>query len=161
MRVFRILKSKHAASPLSGDGARLVGGRWNSPGRPVVYTEGSLALAQLEILVHLPDPGMLLQSYHYAEIFVPDTCIARLDAAKLPQDWRTPENPACKKTGDRWLEKATAAALLVPSAVVLGEDNLLLNPEYPDFPGIKANPAHPLLFDPRLTSWGHPEPEGE
>ena len=46
----------HAATALIGEGARLNGGRWNSPGTTVVYTSGSLALAALENLVHLNPP---------------------------------------------------------------------------------------------------------
>ena len=38
---------------LDGEGARKVGGRWNSPGRAVVYMAQSVALAVLENLVHM------------------------------------------------------------------------------------------------------------
>ena len=49
MRVWRIARERY--DPLSGEGARLYGGRWNSPGRPVVYAAGHSALAVLEALV--------------------------------------------------------------------------------------------------------------
>jgi RES domain-containing protein len=48
-----LIQAEYAAHAFDGEGARLYGGRWNSPGRPVVYTAGSLALAALEVLVHL------------------------------------------------------------------------------------------------------------
>ena len=38
---------------LDGEGARKVGGRWNSPGRAVVYMAQSVAFAVLENLVHM------------------------------------------------------------------------------------------------------------
>ena len=43
MRIWRLCRRPFA--DLSGDGARLYGGRWNSPGRPMVYAAESAALA--------------------------------------------------------------------------------------------------------------------
>ena len=56
IRAFRLCKTKHLATAFTGEGARLNGGRWNSPGNSVVYTSASLSLATLEVLVHLEDP---------------------------------------------------------------------------------------------------------
>ncbi|MHB8148190.1 MAG: RES domain-containing protein, partial [Vulcanimicrobiaceae bacterium] len=39
---------KHEATALSGEGARLYGGRWNTPGVAALYASSSLALALLE-----------------------------------------------------------------------------------------------------------------
>jgi RES domain-containing protein len=39
--------------------------------------------------------------------------------------------------------------LLVPSAAVIGEWNVLLNPTYGDFPRIKFGEAQPFDFDVR------------
>ena len=50
-RVFRVCRARHAR--LDGEGARRVGGRWNSAGLAVVYMAQSVALAVLENLVHL------------------------------------------------------------------------------------------------------------
>src|SRR5947209_10689120 len=49
--IYRVCRRIYAR--LDGEGARLVGGRWNSPGRPVVYMAESVALAVLENLVHM------------------------------------------------------------------------------------------------------------
>ena len=38
MRVYRITAAEHAAAPLSGHGAAISGGRWNSPGTRIGYT---------------------------------------------------------------------------------------------------------------------------
>ena len=53
MTLWRLTKAQYAQTAFDGEGARLYGGRWNSPGRAVVYLAGSLALAALEILVHV------------------------------------------------------------------------------------------------------------
>ena len=50
-RVFRVCRARYARP--DGAGARLVGARWNSPGRAAVYMAGSIALAVLENLVHM------------------------------------------------------------------------------------------------------------
>ncbi len=49
--VWRICRRPFA--DLSGEGARLYGGRWNSPGRPLIYAAETAALAVLEVRVHL------------------------------------------------------------------------------------------------------------
>src|SRR3954466_15044499 len=51
MRAWRICR--YAYADLTGGAARLWGGRWNSPGRPLVYAADSAALAVLEVRVHL------------------------------------------------------------------------------------------------------------
>ena len=53
IRAYRILKRKFVATAFSGQGARLFGGRWNSPGVGVVYTAGAVSLGILEWRVHL------------------------------------------------------------------------------------------------------------
>ena len=53
MRVWRICRARFAAEAFSGSGARRFGGRWNSPGVPMVYASSSLALAAIELFVHL------------------------------------------------------------------------------------------------------------
>ena len=151
MRVFRIVKAKHAAGCLSGQGARESGGRWNSPGRAAVYTGESIALCTLEMLAHINDVGLLRLAFVVVELDVPDAVIESLPPDVLPADWAAPEHPECKRIGDEWLASGRSAALLVPSAVVPLERVVLLNPEHPDFGQIEKYPAKPVSFDPRLA----------
>lgn len=51
MRGWRLATTLHA--PLTGEGAALRGGRWNSIGVSVVYASTHLSLALVELLVHL------------------------------------------------------------------------------------------------------------
>ncbi len=51
MMCYRVVRRKCAN--LTGEGAKLYGGRFNPPGIPAVYTSQSIALALLEVLVHL------------------------------------------------------------------------------------------------------------
>jgi len=131
---------------LDGEGARLHGGRWNSPGMPVVYTAGSRALAVLELLVWT-DPDTLPAELHLFEIDVPDEAVA---VAELPPDWQRPRHSACRELGDAWAASARTLLLSVPSAVIPEEPNHLLNPAHPGMSSVRVVGSRPFAFDPRL-----------
>jgi RES domain-containing protein len=148
---WRIVIRRFAKSSFTGEGARLFGGRWNSPGRPVVYTAQSQALAALEILVHL-DFEKLLSHYLAIPVTIPPHLIEFLSPSSLPKNWRA--YPAPRSThaiGDAWLARASSPALQVPSVVIPSESNFLLNPAHPQFPKLRLGKPVPFLFDPRLT----------
>ena len=56
LEAWRIVRERHAATALTGEGAARFGGRWNSRGVAVVYTSSTKSLAALENLVHLNPP---------------------------------------------------------------------------------------------------------
>ena len=150
LHVWRIFQRRHAAIALTGEGARLYGGRWNSKGKSVIYTSQSAALAALEMLVHLQSPRPLA-SYLLVRLSFDDSLIEKLDAKRLPKNWRS--YPAPRKLqllGDRWLASQSSAVLQVPSAIVEAEHNFLLNPAHPDFSAVRRGRPKPFQFDPRL-----------
>ena len=123
---------------LSGEGAFRFGGRWNSPGRRAVYLGGSLALASMELLVHLRMPEVL-KTYRKLRVRIPEGVISALDEQGLPDGWAMPGlHPVTQDIGDRWLVSRESAVLRVPSAVVAGEANYLLDPTHPDFAKVEA-----------------------
>lgn len=143
MIVHRLAKAAHVA--LDGEGARLYGGRWNTPGRSLVYTAASPSLAVLEILVHLDLPPELLPTdYRLLTIEVPD------DAQFEQLDVTPPDAEACTRIGDGFLHRAEGLGLSVPSVVVPQERNLLINPGHPAAPQIRVLRLEPFAFDPRL-----------
>ena len=146
-QAWRIVKEKHAATAFSGEGARLYGGRWNSPGTSVVYTSGSKALAALESLVHLNPP--VIFKYVAIPIDFDDALVEKV--AALPADWtEAPPPPATKDIGDLWVREARSAVLELPSVIIPGEPNYLLNPAHPNFKKISLGKPEPFSFDPRL-----------
>lgn len=148
MRVWRIARGCYA--PLDGEGARLVGGRWNSAGRPVVYTAQTAALAVLEVLVWT-DPEDVPDDLRLFEIELPaDASITRLDPGSLPATWMEAGSPECMAVGDGWLATAESLALEVPSAVLPEERNLLINPRHPDAARVRIADSRPFAFDVRL-----------
>ena len=52
--------------------------------------------------------------------------------------------------GTKWLDEARSTTLKVPSVVIAGEFNYLLNPERPDFKRIRVSAPIPFSFDSRL-----------
>lgn len=149
MRCYRIVKPAYAATALSGEGARLYGGRWNPPGLRCVYTAGSRALGILELLVHL-SPATRGMKFRLMEIEVPEDLIAtRLTP---PSGWDShPAGSESQNHGRQWLQRAVMPGLLVPSAVVPQEFNLLLNPVARGFGEIRITGEADFQLDLRLA----------
>ena len=136
---------------MSGEGARRYGGRWNSIGCPVVYLGDSLALAGMELLVHLR-VGRILEAYRKMPVFIPERQVMHLSEHQLPPEWAQPSlHPVTQEFGDRWIDHALSAVLQVPSAVVRGETNFIVNPDHAHFGAITTGPISRFRYDPRLA----------
>ena len=148
---WRVVKEKHAPDAFSGDGARLYGGRWNHAGTRVVYVGGSLALAALELFVHVDRAEAALR-FAAIRVEIPSRLkIDTLARADLPAEWRSEPAPdATRRLGTEWVTRGAACVLRVPSVIVPVEDNYLLNPAHPDFARLKIAPPEPFGFDPRV-----------
>lgn len=150
LQAWRIVKAKHAAPAFTGEGASRVGGRWNSRGIWVVYASSSQALAALESLVHL-NPPVLFQ-YLAFRLEFDDALVEKVPSASLPAGWTEhPPPPAIQKVGDLWVKEGRSAILRVPSVIIPGEPNYLLNPAHPEFKMIAIGKPEPFAFDPRLV----------
>jgi RES domain-containing protein len=147
---WRIVKTRLAARAFDGEGARRYGGRWNSPGTRVVYTSQSASLAVLELLVHL-QASAPLGSYALRSARFDDRLVSAVDRSSLPSHWRTfPASPALQRIGDAWIAAGTSLVLEVPSAIVEGESNYLINPTHPDLRRLRIGPPVRFRLDPRL-----------
>lgn len=148
---WHITKQKHAKNTFTGEGAKLYGGRWNNPGKLVVYTAESRALALAEILVHL-EPTAVLSRYIVFQVEIDESYIAHLGLRDLPKNWRAEPAPKRLQTlGDEWLDSGKSAVLRIPSAIVVGEFNYLLNPLHPDFSELRIHSPKNLSIDKRLV----------
>ncbi len=149
---FRICSNRYASSAFTGEGAKIAGGRWNSPGLPVIYCSSSLSLATLEILVHLEEPEILSNYFSFSEVRIPVKLITELDLKRLHSGWRAETTfPQTSTMGDVWIRSLKSAVLAVPSAVTPGEKNFLLNPRHPDFAKIGIGEMQRFDPDPRLA----------
>ena len=142
--------SRTVEETLSGEGALQYGGRWNSPGRRAVYLGGSLALASLELLVHVEAPEVLGR-YRKLPVEIPEDLITVVEVSDLPADWAAPGlHPATRKIGDDWIDSLGSAVLRVPSAVVVGEVNYIANPFHPDIARLQPGTITDYRFDSRV-----------
>lgn len=152
MIVYRLSSGKYKTD-LSGKGAEIAGGRWNSKGVAMLYTAQSRALAFAEVAMHLPY-GILPKDYHIISIHIPDTAtILELSIKDLPADWRSnPHSDSTQKIGDKFISEAKYLVLRVPSAVVPGDYNYLVNPAHPQISLVKIQGTEPFEFDSRFAS---------
>jgi RES domain-containing protein len=123
----------------SGEGAYLAGSRWNTPGHRMSFAAESQSLAMLEYLVHATSE-MYFDDAVLVVAHLDDRYITAFDSEKLPPDWRSfPPGPATQRIGDEWLASGASVAMLVPSAVVPRERNVLINPAHRHFSKLKID----------------------
>ena len=151
MQLWRLVKTRYAATAFDGEGARVSGGRWNSPGTRVAYASSNSALAVLEVLVHMT-AGSVLPGYSLVRASIPDSCVEELPVSDLPKNWNTsPVPPEVQSIGDAWVRSGRALALRVPSAIVPGSYNALINPDHPAFAELTVASVEAFAFDHRLA----------
>jgi len=149
--VYRIANKKNARD-LSGIGAALYGGRWNTKGTPVIYTGESKEIALLEIIVHAPP--MLVPNLDIVTIEIPDNSITPVDIHDLPKNWLNfPAPTVLSEIGNIWVREAKTIALKVPSCIIHSAYIYVLNCRHPEFSEkVKILERKNFYFDSRLIS---------
>jgi RES domain-containing protein len=149
MIVYR-LANEEFTYDLSGKGAKLYGGRWNSIGMPAVYTTEHISLAVLEILVHIKTLQTPL-NYYLITLEIPlSTALVSIDNKKMKRNWK--DDPSyLQSIGDEFLHSKKSLVLKVPSAIIEVENNFIINPAHPDIEKIKILSAENFIFDKRLS----------
>lgn len=150
MRIYRISKTQYI-NDLSGEGARLYGGRWNMKGDAMLYFSQNLSLSLLEIIVHV-EYAELPMDYSFVEAEIPDSCIKKIQSIdfiqpKLSSDGSVNET---QMVGSNWIINKEGLAMSVPSVILPQEHNILINPKHVDFEKLKVLGIHQLDIDPRL-----------
>jgi len=149
---YRLVKTPYAGNAFDGFGARTYGGRWNSVGTSCVYLGSSRALCVLESLVHLTVAD-LSHNYSMLSLQIPETLIAELDKASLPDEWQDDPAPAStKEIGDGWLSDTDNGLVLKVPSTITGEWNALFNPRHPAASAaLNTVQREPFYFDPRFA----------
>ncbi len=156
LTAWRLVRPKYGnqADAFSGEGSRLFGGRWNSPGVRVTYVSSSLSLATLETLVHA-DRRRFERDYVAFKLYLPEALVLELRSEDLPEEWRARAvSEGARQVGDAWQAAQASVALSVPSVIVPAERNYLLNPRHPQFSELTIEDPQPFRFDARLADKG-------
>ena len=106
MIVVRLYRSRYSAKDATG--AKLHGGRWNSPNYPVLYASSTLALACLEVLVHIRDVGLVPTDYVFCEVEVPDALISPWTLSGEEALAKIESPVLSREYGDLWILSTTA-----------------------------------------------------
>ena len=152
MQVYRIAQ-KIFINDLSGEGARIFGGRWNHRGTPLLYTAESRSLATLELLVHAQKLSAL-SNLSILTLEIPDK--TKIDdiqhLSKLPQNWQKyTSHPELQDSVAKWIA-SDGFILKVPSAIIKEESNFLINPRHKNMQLLKVIQTEDFLLDERLLS---------
>ncbi|RYF78677.1 MAG: RES domain-containing protein [Cytophagaceae bacterium] len=151
VRVYRLIKERFLSTPLSSEGARRLGGRWNPPGVGILYTSASPELALLEQIVHLRSlPYSDLPQLVLLTLVLPEQP-RLLDSSNLPTDWRDEADFSVNHQAiAAWLAMPDVLAIGVPSAVVPDSFNYLLHPAHALFGQISLVRTSAFPIDARL-----------
>lgn len=150
MDVFRITHKKWA-DKLTASG---YAARWNSHGFNVIYTAQNRSLACLENLVHRNGFGLDSDYIILTISILKSIKLLEINAHELPTGWNLHDEKAhllCRNFGDNWIKSQESCCLVVPSAIIENEKNILINPNHKDFEKIKLSLSQPFLFDTRLS----------
>ncbi len=153
MHLWRLCSAAHA--DLSGEGGIKASARWHTRGRRVLYTSATAALAVLESLVHY-DPALAPRDLVLLQMETPSGCSTQSVAAtSLPRNWRPyPAPKRLQELGDAWLRSGNSLLLAVPSVILPGELNYLINPEHAEATRVRIISKTRFTFDPRLSPSG-------
>jgi hypothetical protein len=125
----------------------------------MVYASTSLALAAIELFVHL-EPNL-----------EPDDLVAiaatlpkgepgrRLEPETLPVQWWSDDFAPSRAIGDAWIRERSSLAIEVPSAALRLDWNVLVNPTHPAMATLTTDEPQPFHFDARMFRRQAPEKE--
>lgn len=149
MKVHRISRAKYI-SDLSGTGAKLHGGRWNPKGYALLYTSENKALAALEVLVHLT-PLTVPNDLKILTLEISQKELIEFDKRKFKEiNQQKNAVSLCQKEGKDWVDTNNSLGLIVPSILIPGEHNILINPLHSSFRKIDVLEIEDFNFDKRF-----------
>jgi len=152
VRAWRIAKAKRA-SDLSGVGAAIEGGRWNHEDIPAVYMGLSPAICCLETYVHASGKPPVPLKITYFELPEDLTLYWEPTSAELPPGWALlPADRPSMDFGTTWLLGNQQLGMIVPSAVLPLERNVVINPKHPAVARIKVIDVYDFVYDPRMLN---------
>ena len=149
MLVYKVSNGKYA-SDLTGEGARLFGGRWNHIGTPCLYTSGSRSLAVLEFSVNV-NLERILRHLTITTIEIPGNHIHKITISELPGNWKDAPAPSSAKDFGTYLLKGMHHLVIqIPSTIIPDEFNYLVNPRHSLNEECRIVEVKDLVYDLRI-----------
>lgn len=136
--LYRLIRDKYRQNPLSVEGSRLFGGRWNPKGIGVLYTTSTPELGLVETLAHAPAVRYEeLPTYWIFTLAVPDD-IRYYPVSELPPYWQDDTYERTQGWLMDWLRTPDWLGVAVPSVLVPLSYNVILHPAHPHFEQIQV-----------------------
>jgi RES domain-containing protein len=148
MLIYRITRKQYAN--LDGTGGLLVAGRWHERGYPVLYFSESRSLALLECLVHFGDYNFLPSDLVIMTLKIPSsTLIIEVGNKLLKIGW---ENALAdtRAIGVKFIKNKKGPILKVPTIIVPGEFNYVINPLHKGVANFKIIKTEAFILDSRI-----------
>lgn len=147
MTVYHLGQTRYAHL-LTGEGAKLFGGRWNKIGQPCIYTSETRSLCVLEYAANVTIEDVA-NELSFTAYDIPDDSWTSFTAKQLPQDWMEMQaSNISREWGTQHLQNHLA--LRLPSVIIPLEYNIILNPLHADFKKVKIKIIEPYSFDKRI-----------
>jgi RES domain-containing protein len=154
MRAWRIAKEKRATD-LTGKGAAIEGGRWNDQDVPAVYMGMTPAICCLETFVHAVGEPTFPLKITYFELPGEISLYLEVEATSLPEGWASlPADRPSMDFGTAWLKSNSHLGLIIPSAILPLERNIVINPNHQAASQIKVVEVYDFMYDPRMFQVG-------
>ena len=149
MKVYRIGRTKYARD-ITGEGARLFGGRWNQKSIPCIYASESRALALLEYTVNVNIED-IPRALSVTTFEIPNKGIKIIQIDHLPGDWRASPAPTSSKDfGTKHLTSLSHSIFKIPSSIITEEYNFFLNPLHAAHKDFKIVDVKDFVYDIRI-----------
>lgn len=153
MVVYRIESHNRKNLALTGEGARLFGGRWNRQGERAVYTSMHRSLAMLEILAHVFDSRSFPIKRVMVSVTIPSEYIHFIPLEELPLAWDSMSSYQHSESvfHEQCLSE-NRLAIAVPSVVVPEEYNVVINPHHESIASVVIEDISPIKWDTRIAT---------
>jgi RES domain-containing protein len=149
MLLYRIGRTKYARD-LTGEGARLNGGRWNHEDTPCIYTAESRALSLLEFSAHA-SLDSIPRALSFTTLRVPEGSIKEITIDELPGNWKDwPHPKQTRDFGTKLLNENKYLILKIPSAIIPDEFNYIINTFNNRMKDVKIVDVQDYVYDVRL-----------
>ena len=151
MIIYRIGPAKFIKD-LTGEGARLCGGRWNHKLTPCLYAAESRSLALLEYSVNMLVDD-IPRALSIIALEIPDRFMKIVQQEELPGDWKSETIPVSTRDfGTVLLHSNDCLSIKIPSTIISQEFCYLINPLHKAMNQVHIAGIEDCIYDLRIKN---------